>query len=95
MADTKTKSDINLEHKGQAGGRHQNKPTDETSDGSDSSVKENLTEIKKPSFTRLFLFLKNSIKILDSPLYMMYNIIINKFKEVGEEQWQIKDKCFM
>lgn len=39
VADTKTKSDINLEHKGQAGGRHQNKPTDETSDGSDSSVK--------------------------------------------------------
>lgn len=27
VADTKTKSDINLGHKGQAGGRHQNKPT--------------------------------------------------------------------
>lgn len=27
VADTKTKSDINPGYKGQAGGRHQNKPT--------------------------------------------------------------------
>lgn len=27
VADTKIKTDINLGHKGQAGGRHQNKPT--------------------------------------------------------------------
>lgn len=28
VADTKIKTDINLGHKGQAGGSHQNKPTD-------------------------------------------------------------------